>query len=64
MTKICDEHAEDFETDLLNNPGLDDPCLYCQIKELEADRKLLRALQGAGVDNWDGYDIAVEMMDD
>ena len=35
-----------------------------RIKELEEEVKLLHALQGAGVDNWDGYDIACEMMSD
>lgn len=31
-------------------------------KELVADQNFLRALQGAGVDNWEGYDAAQEMM--
>ena len=35
-----------------------------RIKELEEELKLLHALQAAGVDNWDGYDIACEMLDD
>jgi len=26
------------------------------------DQKLLQCLQGAGVDNWSGYDYAIEMM--
>lgn len=29
---------------------------------LEADSRRLRALYGAGVDNWDGYDYAMQML--
>lgn len=29
---------------------------------LERDKKL-RALEGAGVDNWEGYDYAMELLD-
>lgn len=32
-------------------------------EELLSDSKLLQALEAAGVDNWDGYDIAREDMD-
>jgi hypothetical protein len=31
--------------------------------QLKSDLRLLEALQGAGVDNWDGYDVAIEMLD-
>ena len=31
-------------------------------ESLLEDQKLLECLQGAGVDNWDGYDYAMEMM--
>lgn len=31
---------------------------------LEADSKLLTALQGAGVDNWDGYSEALKMVEE
>lgn len=30
------------------------------LEELEKDSHILAALQGAGVDNWDGYDEAME----
>jgi len=30
--------------------------------QLLADQRLLRALQAAGVDNWDGYDDAIEAL--
>ena len=33
-----------------------------EYEELLKDQKLLQALQGAGVDNWSGYDYAIEMM--
>ena len=33
-----------------------------EYEELLEDQKLLQCLQGAGVDNWDGYDYAMEMM--
>lgn len=32
--------------------------------ELVENEKFLYALQGAGVDNWDGYEYAQEAMDD
>ena len=32
--------------------------------ELKADSRMLSSLQGCGVDNWDGYDYAVEMFND
>lgn len=31
---------------------------------LERDSDFLAALEGAGVDNWDGYDFAVQAMND
>ncbi len=33
-------------------------------KELLEAEKLLFALQAAGVDNWEGYSIAIESLDD
>lgn len=35
-----------------------------EFEKLKEDQKLLRALRGAGVDNWEGYDIAIDMMED
>ena len=32
--------------------------------ELVADAKFLNCLYSAGVDNWDGFDMAKEMLDD
>ncbi len=32
-------------------------------KELVENKKFLMALQAAGVDNWDGYDYAQEMVE-
>lgn len=32
--------------------------------ELIESQKLLQALQSAGVDNWEGYDIAMESLDE
>lgn len=34
-----------------------------EYSELLVDRKWLRCLEAAGVDNWDGYDIAQDMLD-
>jgi len=31
-----------------------------RLKELEDKEQVLNALEGAGVDNWEGYDIAME----
>ena len=33
-----------------------------EYEELLEDQKLLQCLQDAGVDNWSGYDYAMEMM--
>jgi hypothetical protein len=33
-------------------------------EELLQTEKFMTALQAAGVDNWDGYDYAVDMLDD
>lgn len=35
-----------------------------EYEKLKNDSKKLRALEGAGVDNWDGYDIAMEALDE
>lgn len=34
-----------------------------EYEELIEDQKLLHALQGAGVDNWEGYDFALEALE-
>lgn len=34
------------------------------IAELEKDQRMLLALEGAGVDNWSGYDYALEALED
>ena len=33
-------------------------------KELLDTERFMRALEGAGVDNWEGYDIAIDYMDE
>ena len=33
-----------------------------EYESLLEDQKLLQCLQDAGVDNWSGYDYAIEMM--
>ena len=35
-----------------------------EYESLLKDQKLLQCLQGAGVDNWEGYDYALEMMEE
>ena len=35
-----------------------------EYEELKSDSKFLDYLQAAGVDNWDGYDYAQELMED
>ena len=37
--------------------------LRARVTELEADSRLLSALEVAGVDNWEGYDDALEGCD-
>ena len=33
-----------------------------EYESLLEDQHMLQCLQAAGVDNWDGYDLAIEMM--
>lgn len=35
-----------------------------EYESLVEDRKWLQALEGAGVDNWEGYDYACELMNE
>ena len=35
-----------------------------EVIELRKDQKLLFALQAAGVDNWEGWDIALESLEE
>lgn len=35
-----------------------------EYQELKADSNLLCALEQAGVDNWDGYDYAMEILNE
>lgn len=34
--------------------------LQSKLSQLEEDSRLLECLRNAGVDNWDGYDFALE----
>ena len=38
--------------------------LEIEIAKLDESDKMLRALEAAGVDNWDGYDIAIDIRKD
>jgi hypothetical protein len=38
--------------------------LYSEHLELLKDQKVLRALEAAGVNNWEGYSHAIEMLGD
>jgi hypothetical protein len=33
-----------------------------EYEQLKKDQHFLECLQGAGVDNWEGYDYAIELM--
>ena len=33
-----------------------------EYEELKEDQQMLRALEGAGVDNWDGYEYAQDAL--
>ena len=35
-----------------------------EYEQLQRDQWLLECLRGAGVDNWEGYDYAIEMMNE
>lgn len=34
-----------------------------EYQELKNDARILRALEHAGVDNWEGYDIAMDLLE-
>jgi hypothetical protein len=57
-----------FEAHLEHTGGLkmDDKITISKkrYEELLKNEQWLRALEGAGVDNWEGYDIAKDMMDE
>jgi hypothetical protein len=38
--------------------------LEAKVEELEERDFILSALEGAGVDNWSGWDLAMEMLDE
>ena len=38
--------------------------LATEVEQLEEDVKFLQALRAAGVDNWDGYDYAFDLLDE
>lgn len=38
--------------------------LATKVEKVEEDAKFLRCLEASGVDNWDGFDYAHEMMDE
>ena len=45
----------------------EEPMSRSTLKEYESlleDQKMLNALDGAGVDNWQGYDDAMELLED
>ena len=33
-----------------------------EYEQLQKDQRFLECLRGAGVDNWEGYDYAIELM--
>ena len=35
-----------------------------KVESMENDIIFLKALRAAGVDNWDGYDIAIDLVDE
>ena len=35
-----------------------------QVESMQRDSAVLRALEGAGVDNWEGYEDALEAVED
>lgn len=45
---------EDYEADIARGLAI--------IDEVKEEIKILNALEAAGVDNWDGYDIAMESL--
>lgn len=59
----------DYGLDIVSDPDTADEWvkdltarLHAQVADLEADSRRLRALYGAGVDDWEGYDYAMQML--
>ena len=59
MTQL-DEIKQLIKDNNSSNPTHRDNLLEC-LNELITDQRFLSCLQGAGVDNWDGYEYAQEM---
>lgn len=64
-------HEDGAEADEIYASAMDVPDLvagvkhaWARVEDLEGDSKFLGALEAAGVDNWEGYEIAQEMGDD
>ncbi len=45
---------------MVKNPDGSVTLTQAEYEELKADQDFLRCLEGAGVDNWDGYEYAQE----
>ena len=61
----CDIHGDLYGHERLAERIADHiAALEKENKELRRDVKKLYALEAHGVDNWDGYDFAIEDMDD
>lgn len=70
IARVLFDHQPPMHLDRSDIPHDEFDCCADAIMELlaptldglEADSKRLRALYGAGVDNWDGYDYAMGLL--
>ena len=63
MSWIWDKRGREWIWIFHTTPGPDHEALLAELKRLQERDKFLSALEAAGVDNWDGYDYARELMD-
>jgi len=60
---IKDEWAGDYLPGQVNSLREANQQLQIKIRAMEEDVRFLRALENAGVDNWDGYEYACRAME-
>lgn len=61
FSQVCFINLESYGNLLTNTDVIISEKEY---EDLLADARLLLALQGAGVDNWEGWDYAMEMLEE
>lgn len=64
FTEICEECIREEKTTMAKPSTETIEITKVKYAELLSDQEFLNALRAEGVDNWDGYDLAIERMDE